>query len=323
MTVGSSDFLGECDLAKSKSKIKSQSIAREGSLGGPDIVDDAGIDWLSSIVVRRLDATPTEVRPYGVATIRWEVDAGPPVRLTIGGVHVGHSSSMPIHPTATNTYRLIASVGNQTRLLGAVTVSVILDQCVRWPSNLVDEVLNDALTESIENSEENLYFRQTVVRETGRLETSKPVIKIGQGRVDFTLLISKEVDYFPNPYITVRASFGMTVIQTSESILPRTELAANNIDISVDVSFPWYAYLIPVGSPITLALVQDMAEDKVTRITKAGIIDFVSGLNQLFPAPGPNLLMHSVEIYSTNDGVGMVEVEFCPAPSGPGIHLPS
>jgi hypothetical protein len=302
-------------MAKSRKKAKISAAAADinagvgivgGNVGG--VFDGDRIDWLSGIEVLQLEATPTVIGAFGSAMLRWEVDAGPPVRLSLGGMRIDHAGSVQIHPFETNVYRLFAFAGNESRFLGEVSVAVSLDQCVRRASSNIDELLAGALTGAVNNSG-NRYFRIGP-----DFQPSKPEVTISADRIDFRLKLGAEVGGLPNPDVDVRGSFGMTIAPVAEptgSILLQTELVARNIDVSVDITFPWHTYLIP-GAMIAVPIAASMSEDSATVSFTKGIRTFVKSLN--FASPGPGLIKHSVKIYVDGYGDGVVEVEFCPRP---------
>ena len=301
-----------------RSPARARMARRPGGVGGTGgITNIDEIDWLSGIIVRRLEATPTEIPAFGSATIFWDVDAGPPVRLTLGGMRVLHDGSMVIHPTQSNVYRLFAFAGNDSRDLGQVRVDVLLDQCVRRASSNIDELLAGALMQGVQQSG-NLYFR--LERSGSGFQPSKPIVTISEGRIDFKMKLAAEVDWLPNPDVDVRGSFGLAIEQlarSANSLLPQTVLVPSNINVDVDVSFPWYTYAIP-GAAIGLPIAESGAEDSAKAAFTEGVKTFVDHLN--FVAPAPGLIKHGVRIYVDSDGFGTVEVEFCPRPE-PGIGL--
>jgi hypothetical protein len=89
--------------------------------------------------------------------------------------------------------------------------------------------------------------------------------------------------------------------------------------VNVNVSFRWYAYLIP-GAAIGLPIAAGMAKDRVRAAftsgigtLAAGIAGIFEGLEQVQIAEPQDSEKHQVRIYVGEYG-GTVEVDYCPVP---------
>lgn len=281
--------------------------------------EDRALELLEQVNLRNFQATPQLLQPFQSSVLRWQVEAPNGVRIKLNGSTVAKSATKSVQPTATQTFRLYAHVGRFSRFLAAVTVSVNLNQCTSRDSTIIDELLALALTRGVaENGE--VYFRIVQVRGSdGRTQyvQSQPEVTMSPGRIRFRLKLAGKVNNFPDPDIDVDASFGLAVAPSSApttGIFPKTEIMPTGVEVSVNVSFPWWAYLIP-GAVIGLPIAAGMAEDRARSSFTSAIGRFVAeGIAPVFDnLEPPGTEKHRVRIYVGDFG-GTVEVDFCPVP---------
>ena len=132
------------------------------------------------------------------------------------------------------------------------------------------------------------------------------------------------VENFPDPDIDVDASFGLGLApapatSTSAGSFPKTDIVPTAIDVSVNVSFPYWAYLI-AGVNLTLQRRAEMAEDRVRAAFTSGIGTLAARINAFFEkeeqvriAKPQDSEKHQVRIFFGEFG-GTVEVDYCPVP---------
>jgi hypothetical protein len=281
-----------------------------------DEADDRASELLNQVNLITFQAAPQELQPFESTVLRWNVEAPSGVQIKLNGESVAKSGRRAIQPDSTQTYRLYARVPRASRFLGSVTVSVNVSQCESRDSTIIDELLVTALKQEIENNEE-VYFRLIQIRGENGLRQyvqSQPEVTMTTGRIRFNLKLEAEVNNFPNPAIDIDASFGLKVVPSaspSVELFPRTELAATDVALNVNVSFPWEAYLVP-GASVALPIAADMAEDRVRAIFTNAINQLVSRvINASINPSQPGLQKNTVRIYQGFFG-GTVEVDFCP-----------
>lgn len=295
-------------MPNKKAASKSASVRAQSRLDKVDPLDSVKLDELS--------ISHKSVAPFEAATIRWSVRAPEGVSLRLNGSPVHASGSRLVTPTESTSFRLIALNGAGSRDLGAVALDLSAAGCTRVASTTMDEYLAGILALAIDRSD-NLYFRLVP---TGSFQgnfnyvQAKPVIRIKKDRISFQLALGAEVDWFPNPSVDVSGSFGLAVVPVydSASTVHKTDVVADDLDVSVSIHFPWYAYAVP-GGPIALPIAESMAEDSAERDVSNGIHEFVkAGLNWSPPQAG--LIKHAVYIYVDEEDFGTVEIEYCPVP---------
>jgi hypothetical protein len=110
-------------------------------------------------------------------------------------------------------------------------------------------------------------------------------------------------------------------VAADEIVAFRRKLIPTVVSISVDVSVPWWAWLIP-GAQIGLAIALDMARDSAKKDMQAAVNKLVdqaiSPFSRLLQVPD-SMEEHSARIFVV-EGLGIVEVTYCPGPglsSGP------
>lgn len=270
---------------------------------------------LNDVALEALSVSPKIVRPFEQATISWKARVPAGVTLRLNGIAVPPSGSRVVQQVRSTDFRLLALTGTDSRDLGSAALDLDSANCVRRGSSVVDELLVGALTGRIQQSDK-LYFRlvptQTSLFGPVSYVQSKPVVQIQKDRIHFQLALASRVDYFPDPDVDVVGSFGLAVVDVPDSaaIVHKTEVVPNDLQVSVDVSFPWYAYLVP-GAAIALPIASSMSKDSGEKDLRDGIAEFVRLLLN-WPAPEPGLIKHDVSIYVDAYGVGTVELEFCP-----------
>lgn len=282
-----------------------------------DEPDDPPPDLLGEVTLKRFEATPRSLRPFQTSVLRWQVDAPTGVSIKLNGATVAKSGSKSVQPSASQMFRLYAHVGRFSKFLGAVTVNVDVSQCASRDSTIVDELLNLVLSRKVEESDE-VYFRIVAVNGPDgrpRYMPSRPQILVSPGRIRFKLKLAGKVDNFPDPDIDIDASFGLAVVPSSNpvaSLSAGTQIVPTGVEVSVKVSFPWWAYLIP-GAALGLPIAAGMAQDRAHATFTSGIEEFVSDVvgphfDRIAP---PGSEAHRVRIYLGDFGP-TVEVDYCP-----------
>jgi hypothetical protein len=128
-----------------------------------------------------------------------------------------------------------------------------------------------------------------------------PTVSFSPGRIRLQLALEKAINNFPNPDVDIDASFGLAVHDgTLEPIAEQ---------ISVEISVPWWAWLIPGAFP-GLAIAIDMGrEDALKRMHEA-----IQGLGQIlnFLASAPlGKRLSTVRVDDGNNGAGVIELTAC------------
>jgi hypothetical protein len=149
------------------------------------------------------------------------------------------------------------------------------------------------------------------------------IVTITQDRMNVYLVLTKSVNNFPDPTITITSSFGLDIVpgpprklrpplDTTLPIRVPPVIGAVNKDINVDISFPWYAWLVP-GAMIGLPIAISNGEADAERDTASMIDSIAAGLNGLFATPS-NTYKEHVALYVDDCGDSEFEVTFCPPP---------
>lgn len=297
---------------------------------GLDDGENHGLELLGEVNLKDFQAAPQALQPFQSSILHWQVEAPQGVHIELDGTAVSKSGTKPVQPTATRTFRLNAHAGSHTRFLGSVTVSVNLNQCTTLVSTMIDEIIRGKLIEAVAANSE-IYFRLTTEEDSeGRTQwvQSKPVVTMSPGRIHFRLYLKGRAENFPDPDIDVDAGFGLGLApspatSTSAGSFPKTEIVPTAIDVSVNVSFPYWAYLI-AGVNLTLQSRAEMAEDRVRAAFTSGIGTLAAKINAFFEkeeqvriAEPQDSEKHQVRIYVSEYG-GTVEVDYCPVPQ-PGV----
>jgi hypothetical protein len=278
---------------------------------------DRAQELLDQVNFKTFQATPQAVQPFQSSVLRWQVEAPKGVIITLDGSSVTKSGTKTVQPSNTQTFRLFAGVGRRfTKFLASVTITVNLDQCISIDSSEVDELLAGALTIGVTQSSD-VYFRLIQLTSLGHTQfvQSKPEVTMSPGRIRFKLkLAGRATTPFPDPDIDVDASFGLALLSPSLSLsaFPKIEISPTDVEVSVNVSFPWWAYLTPVAYALPTLI---RKEEERARLSFTSAIDtmvakvIVPFFDRLEP---PGKEKHAVRISSGYFG-GTVTVDFCPA----------
>ena len=263
--------------------------------------DDHSVEILDQVTLKHFTANPTNIDPFGVSTLKWQVDGPPGFRVRMDSVPVSKSGTRSVQPRQTHTFRLHALAGQASKFLGSATVNVNLAACISRESTLIDELVAGVLKQEIDKRDD-IYFRNG----------SKPQVTIATDRIRFILRLGSVLNNFPDPSVDIDVSFGLGVA-ADDLVVFRRKLVPIAVNISVDVSVPWWAWLIP-GAQIGLAIALDMARDSarkemqsvVNRLVDEAISPFFRSLQ----VPD-SMEEHSARIFVA-EGFGTVEVTYCP-----------
>lgn len=265
--------------------------------------EDPSVEILDQVTLKHFTANPPNIDAFGASTLRWQVDGPAGFRVRIDGLPVSKSGTRSVQPRETHTFRLYAFAGLGSKFLGSATVNVNLAQCINRESSLIDELVAGVLKQEIDKRND-IYFRNG----------SKPQVSITPDRIRFTLRLASVLNNFPDPSVDIDVSLGLGVA-ADDLVTFRRRLIPVAVNISVDVSVPWWAWLIP-GAPIGLAIALDMARDgarkemqtMVNRLVDEAISPFFRSLQV------PDAMEeHSARIFVI-EGFGTVEVTYCPGP---------
>jgi hypothetical protein len=256
---------------------------------GPGIGDDLGpVDpdiGVQDVFLRHLSVKPNVILPFGAAVLRWEIDAPPTVQITINDELAPQIGSRVVRPTYSTTYRVLARRGQRQTELGRVDLTVDRSLCT------TSEILNPVPV-----------FAATLdnwITLVDGVRTQFPAkVRFDPNRITFELYLSGE----RNSSIHIKGSFGVTVIDG--------RVASTTNQVSADVQFPWYLWLIP-GAMIGLAIARDGAREKATA-AGFSLIKHLVELIEAYWNPRTGMARHHVRIDRTEDGVGVLETTDCP-----------
>jgi hypothetical protein len=270
---------------------------------------DPSLEILEQVTLKYFKASPPSIDPFGASTLRWQVDGPAGFRVRMDGLPVSKSGTRSVQPRETHTFRLYAFVGPASKFLGAATVNVNLAQCISRDSTAIDELVGGVLKQEIDKRDD-IYFR----------DGSKPQVTIAPGSIRFILKLASVQDNFPDPSVDIDVSFGLDVA-ADDLVAFRRKLIPTAVNISVDVSVPWYVWFIP-GAIIGLSVALDMARDKARKemqtVVNRLVDEAISPLFRSLQVPDA-MEEHSVRIFVI-EGWGIVEVTYCPGPGlGPDV----
>jgi hypothetical protein len=265
--------------------------------------DDPSVEILDQVTLKHFTANPSNIDPFGVATLRWHVDGPAGFRVRIDSLSVSKSGTKSVQLPETHTFRLYAFAGRASKFLGSATVSVNLAQCINRESSLIDELVAGVLKQRIDERND-IYFR----------DGSKPQVTITPGRIRFVLKLASVLNNFPDPSVDIDVSFGLGVA-ADDIVAFKRKLVPTVVNIGVDVSVPWWAWLIP-GAPIGLAIALDMARDSTRKemqtVVNKLVDEAISPFFRSLQVPDA-MEEHSARIFVI-EGFGTVEVTYCPGP---------
>ena len=262
--------------------------------------------------------TPDPLAPFFGATLQWEVKVprAPDLAVSIllDGDVVAASGEMLVAPPVSQTYTLGARAASVGRQLGQVTAEVDLDACTTKVEGEMAKIVAGVIEQAIKERTDGVYLSFVL--------GPNPLVAIRDGSMSIHLVLGKKVPHFPDPTITIDASFGLAVVPgppPSGRFVPPPfpgfyppVLAPADEVITTDCSFPWYAWLVPVA-PFVLPIVESGAEADAYKDAESMIDDIVTELlNPFFPTP-QGMWKHNAAFYVDEYG-GEFSVTFCPIP---------
>lgn len=276
---------------------------------------------LAKVKLDHFTAEPSTIAPFASSEISWKVavpaEFEGSVDLDIDGTPVATSGKVLVAPGANRSYRLRARTLNHSKDLGTITAHVDLAACIALSAEPVFGIAA-VIKSRINTDTSGLYFRST----------SDPVVSIEDDRMLITLRLAQRRNNAPNPSVDIDASFTVDVVP----ITPRGrgglladdtpfhyhfhQLAPANEKIAVDVSFPWYVWLIP-GAMIALPIAISGAEENARAKASEMISDIVEALNGWFHqshVQPPTMDKHDAGFYVNPQGEQRFWINFCPVP---------
>ena len=244
---------------------------------------------VQDIILRSFSVTPDRVGPFGAASLAWEVEAPPDVRVKINSELVAQSGVRIVQPISSSTYRLYGLRGTNKTLLGAVDLDVELSSCSTFQMLNPQTTLQGALRANID-AMEDVYSR------------SDPVVSFAPHRISFDLHLGADINNFPDPTIRIKGSWGLGVSDG--------RLTSWGHQVSADVSVPWWAWSIPGAVPglaIALSGAKDEAEEQ-----GENVIVGLTALLEFLWATQEGFRRHSVRVGADDDGSGVIELTECP-----------
>ena len=245
---------------------------------------------LDEVSLKSFTAKPTSIGPFGASVLTWSVTGPVGFHVKLNSQNVTKTGTQVVHPTSTTTYRLSAHARQASKPLGTVTVTVDRSSCETYDIANPQSAIRAPLRQGILQSGD-LSFRG----DSGLAVTFSP------GRISLILRLKKEVNNFPNPDVDIDASFGLAVVNGA--------LVPINEQVSVDISFPWYAWLVP-GAAIGLPIAIDMAKEGAIKKMRETIQDVVLLLG-FFGTPPEGKRLSTVRVDDGNNGAGVIEFTAC------------
>lgn len=289
-------------------------------------LDQQALAALETVRLDLFTAEPASITPFDSSKIRWEVkiptEMDVSVELELDGIPVSASGEFFVTPESTTSYRLMARALSHAKILGTVTAHVDMAACVVLSAEPVN-VITDVIKNQINTDPSGIRFRPPLEKTLGSFHYPvpwPPVVAIHDDRMIITLRLTKQVSHFPDPAIDIDASFALDVVPIPTP-LPHDfhRLTPTNVEISVDIVFPFYVWFIPgITFPLLLAIAmeEDAARDRAAKM----ISDVVEALNgwfhQSYVQP-PQMDKHDASFYVNPQGKQRFWITFCPAPSPP------
>ena len=287
-----------------------------------DTTSEHDLQLLAGVHLQSFVSDPPAVGPFGQARLMWSVTAPDGVQLALDTATVPHNGQLFVSPPTTQSYHLIARAGHFSKPLGTVTVHVNMAQCITLDTGLLPTLLATKITDAIAADTTGVYFRTVPVPSLygTTYVTAAPNVTITPGRLNVSLRLAQRIAWFPDAAVDIDVSFGLRVIPSTNLTVGLRRIVAIDEVIHADVSFPFYAWLIP-GAMIGLQLAVDQGKTDARARAEAMIRDIVGppsvpdqhqDLNTFFHAPhGTD--KHDVSLYLDSDGRGVFAVTFCPA----------
>jgi hypothetical protein len=252
--------------------------------------DDQSVDILGEVSLKSFKATPTNIGPFGASVLSWSVEGPAGFHVELNSANVAKTGQRVVQPTSTAIYRLSAHSGRASKSLGTVQVIVDRASCEAYEIGNPRSAIEAPVRAGINNSD-SLYFK----------DPFPLIVGFSPGRIFIRLHLGKEVNNFPNPSVTINASFGLTI--HDGTLEPFGE------QISIDISFPWYAWLVP-GAALGLPIAIDMAKDS----GRKDVHEMIEGIGQVlnfFATPPLGKRLSTVRVDKGNNGAGLIELTAC------------
>lgn len=261
--------------------------------------DDESQAILDDVSLNSFTADPTDIGAFGTSVLSWRV-TGPSgdFHVELNQQRVETSGEQVVQPASITTYRLTAIAGQSSKLLGTVQVAADTSSC---QINAIVNASATVLQPVFANITGDLSFRNG----------SPPVVTFSPGQIRLQLQLTKQISHFPDPAVDIDASFGLTVHDVGpESIAaPPRVLELTDEQINVDISEPWYAWLIPGAAlflPIALDGGKTDAHNKMHELLQ-GIIELLN----VHLTPPDGYRMRSVRVDVDSNGAGIIETTQC------------
>jgi hypothetical protein len=283
-------------------------------------LDQAAQVALEAVKLEHFTAEPSTIGPFGESKLSWGVtvprESDVSVDFDIDGTPVAASGELFVAPESSTSYELRARARKYSRVIGTVAVQVDLGACIALSAE--PALLVTAAIRSNISSDKTLRFRSP----------ADPVVAIRDDRMIITLRLTKSVKGAPDPDVDIDASYTLGVIpapsygphhhigDVDPLYQPFHQLSAENKDIAVDISFPWYAWLIP-GAMIGLPIAISGGEADGYKSTSGMIDDIVSLLDGWFSQANvqrPQMDKHDAGFDVNPQGEQRFWINFCPFP---------
>jgi hypothetical protein len=293
----------------------------------PPEPDADDLDALGDTTLDSFKAEPPAIGPFSGSHLSWSVTAPERVKVQLDGAIVSKHGGQNVAPDSTHSYHLSAKAGRLTKPLGTVAVQVNLSQCIEISTTILEKFIEPFIQDRIDADTSGIYFRNLAVVDSHGVIThvrAKPKLWITPGRINILLQLAQHVDNFPDPDVDISVSFGLGMVADGLTVLTSRRIVSVNEEINVDVTFPWYAWLVP-GALIGLSVAIDGGKERGRARAREMIQEIVGppnppplngqhNLNNFFapPAQVPNAQKHDVRLYLDQDGRGTFGVVFCP-----------
>jgi hypothetical protein len=257
-----------------------------------DNQNDQALEILDQVTLDHFSANPTSIGPFGASNLSWKATGPAGFHLELNGSLVPKTGQRTVQPINTATFTLTAVAFQAWQVTGSVTVQVVTSGCKS--SGIVNprSTIEAPLRANVNNSS------GTSFRGGNDL-----IVTFSPGRIRFQMKLSKSVNDFPDPDVDTDVSFGLTV--QDGLLVPVSE------QISVDISVPWWAWLIP-GTLIPVSIALDMGRDDARKKMHEAVLGLVQLLN-IFATFPDGLQLYTVRIDKDETGNnGIIEFTACP-----------
>ncbi len=276
--------------------------------------DDQALALLEKTNLVSFKAVPTALAPFESSTLSWDVNAPTGVRIVLDGATVNKSGQQVVEPPVTHAYNLSARAGTATKPLGYVVVSVNLAQCRILDLDFLDAWIQAGI------------LSQSSLLPSGARFRENPTVTITPGLIQIVIKVAQNIVISQSPSLSfdadadITVSFGLTLVPDTRGHfglgLPgqvATRFASVGETHSVDVSVPWYLWLIP-GAMIGIPIAESMAEGSIDKTVPPMVQAIVDGLDAAVHPPFAGLVKHSLKIDRTDNNIAFLETTWCPTP---------